>query len=315
MNINCPGNLDILYRAFKSAYKFDINQCIIREINCSYFGDVKRLLSNDSFFDWKFVIDYYNSCNKCYRISYKNITFNILVNGTISKKKREHLCKSIYRVYLTAKLYNIIKDFNYYIIMYPGKRTLPKKHTSINAVNINGGFTYINRNDIYIVRYQDYEKVILHELLHHNMTMHYDGWKPHNLQILKKLSNISERQLLIPNEAIIETFACILNTIFYSLETGKNFKELLKRDKEHSLKIAKNVLDHQGDYKWFEKTNCYCYVVYKTILYVYINDFLKIYKCRNDDDITQFIIRYFPKLKTRLKRIKGNGKSLKQTIF
>ena len=50
MNINCPGNLDILYRVFKSAYKFDIKECIIKEIDCSYFGDVKRLLLNDSFF-------------------------------------------------------------------------------------------------------------------------------------------------------------------------------------------------------------------------------------------------------------------------
>ena len=315
MNINCPENLNILYRTFKSAYKFDINQCIINEINCSYFSDVKKHLLNDSFFDWNFVIDYYNSCNKCYKISYKNIKFNILINGNICKKNREHLCKSIYRVYLTAQLYNIIKDFNYYIIMYPGKRTLPKKHTILNAVNINGGFTYKNTNDIYIVRFQDYEKVILHELLHHNINIDYDGWNEHNLYILKKISHISEKQLLLPNEAIIETFACILNVIFYSIETGKKFKELLKKDKEHSLKIAKNVLDHQGEYKWFENTNCYCYVVYKTILYVYINDFLKIYKCRNDDDITQFIIKYFQKLKTRLKRIKGKSKSLKQTFF
>ena len=187
MNINCPRNLDILYHAFKSAYKFDINQCIINEINCNYFDNVKLLLTRltrDSFFDWNFVIDYYNSCNKCYRISYKNITFNILVKGTISKKKRENLYKSIYRVYLTAQLYNIKKDFNYYIIMYPGKRTLPKKHMIINAVNINGGFTYTDSNDIYIVRFQDYEKVIIHELLHHNINMHYNKWKPYNLQIL-----------------------------------------------------------------------------------------------------------------------------------
>ena len=52
-----------------------------------------------------------------------------------------------------------------------------------------------------------------------------------------------------------------------------------------------------------------------TILYVYFNEFLKIYKCRNDDDITIFIVKYFPKLKSLIKKIKGKSKTLKQTIF
>lgn len=315
MNINCPKHIDNLYSAFKKAYNFDIKQCIIKESHCDNFKSVGRLLTNDGFFGWDFVMDYFNNCNKCFKLTYKTIVFNILIKGNLSKAKKEHLCKSIYRVYLTTRLYNIPKHFNYFIIMYPGKRSLPKKNNIVEAVNINGGFTYINGNDIYIVRYQDYEKVILHELLHHNTIMHYDGWKPHNLQILKKLSNISDNQILIPNEAIIETFACILNTIFYSLETRKSFKQLLKKDKEHSLKLAKSVLDHQGSNKWFEKTNCYCYIVYKTILYVYFNEFLKIYKCRNDDDITVFIVKYFPKLKSLVKKIKGKSKTLKQTIF
>ena len=190
MNINYPKHIDNLYCAFEKAYNFDIKQCIIKESHCNNFKEVGGLLTNDGFFGWDFVMDYFNTCNKCFKLSYKNVVFNILVKGNLSKAKREHLCRSIYRVYLTTKLYNIAKSFNYFIIMYPGKRSLPKKNNIVEAVNINGGFTYINGNDIYIVRYQDYEKVILHELLHHNTTIHYDGWKHSNLQILKKTSKL-----------------------------------------------------------------------------------------------------------------------------
>jgi hypothetical protein len=95
------------------------------------------------------------------------------------------------------------------------KRKLPnKKGDSIGAININGGFTYLNSNNVYIVRKEDYEKVILHELLHHH-DIHFEGWTNANIKRIKNMCGIADEQLLIPNEAIIETYAIILNVIFY----------------------------------------------------------------------------------------------------
>lgn len=317
MNLNCPKNANELYNVFKNAYNFDINDCILSEHNnYNIFSDVKNHLLNDSFFDWKFVINYFNSCEKCYMLKYENIVFNILCKNKLSKSNIIKLCKNIYRIYLTNKLYKINKNFTFYIIMYSGKRKLPKKNSSIKAENINGGFTYIRGNNIYIIREQDYEKVILHELLHHNKIMHYEYWSIHNINRLKKTCNINKNQLLIPNEAIIELFGCLLNVIFYSIETKKNFKELLKKDIAHSIKLSKRVLNYQNGKEWYETTNCYCYVIFKTILYKYIDEFFKIYKCNNDTDITDFLIEHFYKIKKYLKRIsKDKSKCLKQTVF
>jgi hypothetical protein len=152
--------------------------------------------------------------------------------------------------------------------MNPKKRYMPaKKDELIDVININGGFTYTNKNNIYIIRKEDYNKVILHELLHHNIFIHKDEWKEANIKRLKEHFNIHNKMILIPNEAIIETYACILNTIFYSIETGTSLKDNLKKDQEYSIYIAKKILERQGKKKWIEKTHSYCYIVFKTILF------------------------------------------------
>jgi hypothetical protein len=205
--------------------------------------------------------------------------------------------------------------------MNPLKRFMPsKKEEVIDAVNINGGYTYINKNNIYIIREEDYEKVIIHELLHHNTLIHKQDWEAQNIKRLKEHFKIDNNMLLIPNEAIIETFACILNTVYHSIETGTSFNENLKRDQEHSVILAKKILDKQNGELWNEKTHSYCYIVFKTIFYVYFNDFLKIYKYKNDTGMTDFLIKYSQKLYRRIKKIKQIKKfrmnnKLKQTVY
>jgi hypothetical protein len=202
--------------------------------------------------------------------------------------------------------------------MNPQKRCMPsKKDDLIDVKNINGGFTYINKNDIYIIRKEDYEKVIIHELLHHNILIHKTDWEKENIKRLKEHFNIHNNMLLIPNEAIIETFACVLNTIFYSIETGSSLQDNLKKDQEHSICLAKKILDKQQGNKWQEKTHSYCYIVFKTILYVYFNKFLKIYKYNNDTGITDFLIKYSHNIYNRIKIInsKSFDNKLKQTIY
>ena len=131
--------------------------------------------------------------------------------------------------------------------------------------------------------------------------------------------------LLIPNEAIIETFACILNTVFYSIESeggsgtvSPSWINNLKRDQAHSLLLLKKIIDKQGDGLWDEKTHSFCYIVFKTILYVYFNTFLKIYRYRNDTVITDFLIRYSTKTYKKAFAVspkKNHAIKLKQTVF
>jgi len=319
MNLIYPIKIENIYKIFRQNYNFDIKDCNIKLIDIKEFDKVRKILliEEDLFFNWSYFNDYIDKCDKCYNICYKDINLFVIMVGKMDKKTKIHLCKSLYRAYLTAKLYDIKKSFNYYLILNPSKRKLPKKNIQIDVKNINGGFTYINGNDIYILRKEDYDKVMLHELIHHNDLINNTKWRMSNINKLKELCNIGKETILIPNEAIVETYACIINTIFYSIEYKKNFKLLLKDDRDHNLLLSHKILKKQGKNKWNENTHSYCYIILKTIFYIYFDNFLKIYKYNNDNEITEFIHKYFFKLKEKIRKKKYNivNKSLKQTIY
>jgi len=319
MNLIYPKKIENIYKIFKQNYNFDINDFNIKIIDVNKFDKLRKLLliQENFLFNWSFFNDYIDKCNKCYNICYKDINLFIIMVGEIDEKTKKHFCKSLYRAYLTAKLYNIKKSFNYYLILNPAKRKLPNKNVQIDVKNINGGFTYINSNNIYILRQEDYEKVMLHELIHHHHLIHNENWRQSNINKLKDFCNIGEQTILIPNESIIETYACILNTVFYSIEDNKSFKMLLKKDREHNLLLSYKIFKKQGNNKWYENTHSYCYIIFKTIFYNYFDNFLEIYKYNNDGDITDFIISHFLKLKEKIRKKKYDivDKSLKQTIY
>jgi hypothetical protein len=320
---NAPTILEI-YKIIKANYDFVKNDFKIIKTDPSVFSNFNKELleSSNKYLNYEFAYKYLEKCNHCYHITYKDINMYIIMQNKIINKQKFQIFKNLYRVYLISKIYNISKwnsyIFNYYIIMNPQKRCMPsKKDDLIDVKNINGGFTYINENDIYIIREEDYEKVIIHELLHHNILIHKTDWKKENIKRLKEHFNIHNNMLLIPNEAIIETFACVLNTIFYSIESGSSLQDNLKKDQVHSINLAKKILDKQEGNKWQEKTHSYCYIVFKTILYVYFNKFLKIYKYNNDTEITDFLIKYSHNIYNKIKRIddKRVDNKLKQTIY
>ena len=319
------STVSAIYKIIKAHYNFNaktLGDFKIAEAPLSVFDGFSRDLRDTSnrFFNFGFAHDYIRKCNRCYHITYKELNMYVLLRTKMTPQMRTQLFRNLYRVYLISQIYQISKwgdyIFNYYVIMNPLKRCLPTKRGQIiDAVNINGGYTYTNKNNIYIIRKEDYNKVIIHELLHHNTLIHKQEWDEANIKRLKAHFKIHPTMLLIPNEAIIETFACILNTVFYSIETSTSLRENLKRDREHSINLTKKILDKQGDQLWDEKTHSYCYIVFKTILYVYFNEFLKIYKYHNDTDITDFLIKNSGKIYGKAKQAKRQDNRLKQTIY
>uniref|UniRef100_A0A6C0LQD0 Uncharacterized protein n=1 Tax=viral metagenome TaxID=1070528 RepID=A0A6C0LQD0_9ZZZZ len=324
-----------IYRIIKRYYDFVPSDFTIAEAPLSIFHHVRKDLqaSSKGYLNFEFAYKYADSCSHCYHITYKGSEINmyVLMDKKMSAKMKKRFFMNLYRVYLVSKIYNITKEdnrrlFNFYIIMNPLKRCMPtKKDAILDVVNINGGYTYVNDNNIYIIREEDYNKVIIHEFLHHNTKMHYQDWDTSNISRLKAHFKICQDLLLLPNEAIIETYACVLNTVFYSIETSKTRKtsktgedgsslnENLKKDQEHSLLLAKKIIDKQGGGIWTEKTHSYCYIVFKTILYVYFNVFLKIYKYQNDTEITDFLIRYSSRIFRRVARLNKQKQTLRQT--
>jgi hypothetical protein len=125
-------------------------------------------------FDIPEVISYIKQINSFKIIKYKNITFKIYYN-TKDDLEFEFIKKVMKRcVFLLKK-----KEMTIHLIPSPAKKIL-KDDEIMTSENINSGFTYVNRNDIYIFRKEEFPKVVLHELIHHDLNIHRDEFNEKN---------------------------------------------------------------------------------------------------------------------------------------
>jgi hypothetical protein len=290
------------YKIIKSSYelkKYEIIDISGNEIKILKF--LKKVLNLRSNLDFTFMNEYVDSCKFYYYIKTESDAYFIITHNKMSAKDKNLLLRTVSRVAIIKNLYNIIKNFKFFIMMYPHRRYLPENSENFQAKHINGGFTIKNTNDIFIIRKENYDKVIIHELLHHTI-LDIDDWSYYNIKMLKDKFNISKNCILLPSEAIIEAYACLLHIAFCAVENGYNFRKLLKLDHQHSLKIAKKIISFQNHKKvWYEETNIYCYTIIKSIIYLNFDKFLKINAHQND--ITNFILDYSKSLYRKMKNI------------
>ena len=234
------------------------------------------------------ILQYAKSCNQYLKISYGPITLHFIYIDTLHE--------SIYKVLRTLKYcnmlhkqFNMTKSYNIYITCSPFKRFIPAKGP-INTCHINGGFTSHNDNNIFIIRQEEYAKVILHEMLHHVKQIHNDNWSLSNILKLKYAFNIDNKTTLVPNEAVVELWATISYLNFLSKEYNISFKTLLKTELQYSLYQSKKLLKKQDNKPWFEYTNAFCYIIFKTILLdAYIKNKLP---PNNPNEITEYLITH-----------------------
>lgn len=273
-------------------------------------------LSRSSMLDFTFVKSYLTQCRYFYSVHTDSLEFFVISKSNLSKKDKSTICNTISRIKTIIKLYNMInKTFRFFIVMNPMKRHLPESGI-LKTIHINGGFTYTNDRDIFIIRKEDYQKVILHELLHHNNLIHNENWKLSNIIKLKTFFNIHPSYQLIPNEAVVETIACILHVCFTAIERKALLSNVYTLEKNHSRNIVKKILQFQNIGLWYEETNAYAYTVLKNILFCNFNGFMKIFNFKYYDDsiITNFIINNHKKYK-KLPKKDIKDMSLKLTLL
>ena len=208
-----------------------------------------------------------------------------------------YIQKILKRAYIITK--HINKTFNIHLILSHLKKEF--NGLILSAKNCNSGLTYIYSNkdipnvNIYIIRKEEFGKVIIHEIIHH-ITLIHSSFKISNINKLKKHFKISLSSNIDPNETIVEFCATIFHLYQISLETNTDFYKLFKDELNYSLYKTKQLLDLQKKMPngiWYEESHIYCYIIFKTIIMYNLCDFLKIYTYPyNDDIITDFIIKY-----------------------
>lgn len=241
----------------------------------------------------------YIKSSKHYAIwSLANITLHVLCPST-EAPPNQLIRRVIRRVVCITQMFNIQKPLTFWLLPTLALRTFPSAEHVIDTHHINGGFTYINKGLIFIFRKEEFPKVMLHETLHHSSIDTSDKWKSHDLMILYRYFQIDQKGCplhcetdLVPNEAIVETWAELFQIAFLSHEYGFPWQKLLETEKDWACKQAKRVLQHQKDNfpLWKEKSHAYSYVVFRAALLHNLHTF---FKYPSSKDWSQLFIESF----------------------
>jgi len=247
---------------------------------------------------WEKLHDFVHICNHYLLLQLENISLHIYYHNQINIPYSK-LLFSIKSGIAIKKYFNIKDHTNIYFVLYPEKRYLPHEDNFVNPQHINSGFTYLHHSSIFIIREEEFSKVILHEILHHCNTIHTEDYSSKNIQKLKSVFNISAKTVLIPNEAVVEFYATLFHSMFLSIETCIPYKILLDIEIKHSIKQSNKIMNKHGDKQWFEKTNSFCYIIFKTIILMNHKKFLQDYIPNSSDFVTNFILQNnnIPKIK------------------
>jgi len=239
--------------------------------------------------------EYLHSCNIFKTIQYGKITINIVM-----KNKQVLpillLQRVIKRLNYIIEKYNIPKNIIYWFLPIEQIRNFPQKGNQVTPESINGGYTIISDNKIFIYRLEDFAKVMLHELLHHTVIETGTVWTNEQLDNLKYNFNISAATKLLPNEALVETWATYYQLQFISKEYNIPFQLLYKKECEWAIKLSNNLLNHQKHLNkkaiWIEKTNSFTYIILKTIFLLNLDKFLQISLPYKSEELYDFIIMH-----------------------
>jgi len=177
------------------------------------------------------------------------------------------------------------KIINIYIILTDLKKSIPNKNKIISAKHINTGYTDHRNNIIFIWRYEEFEKVLFHELVHY---FELD----HSSMIRKVDNNISIKGPINYFEAFTDFWGCLYHLIYISLVTKIKIKLLLEIELAYMENIAKNIYSYYdlNNKKNIEhKSDAFSYYILKWYLFKYALD-NDINKVDNFYDILNIII-------------------------
>lgn len=237
------------------------------------------------------IMKYIKKCDKYMKIDLKDhqITFHFYgyreFPVTISK-----IMLSIRQAIAVKYACDVDKQIDIYIIFSPFKRFYDLKK-NIGPDHINGGFTAVNGSKIFIFRNEEYAKVMIHEIIHHCKAIHSDIFHGHDIIALRQAFNISEKTVLIPNEAVVELWATIFYCHLLSYEYYVPVHMLLGIELNFGISQSKKMIEKQNGKKWVETSNAFCYVIFKTILLRNLKKFLEdVTYPYNSGYVTQFLI-------------------------
>jgi hypothetical protein len=180
----------------------------------------------------------------------------------------------------------------------------------ITPAHINSGFHV--PHTIAVLRHEDHQKVILHEVLHDLFMVPFSSV---HVRRLKGFLNIAPKVSLIPNEAVVETMAVVTQVLFLSMEQrggggGRQHEIMLEEERRRCEAVRDGLLSmYQWPRRpWTATANVFSYIFIRsqlmTDLDVFIPLLMQAYLTGSWDQLQTFVIEKAQSLKT-LKTLKS----------
>lgn len=214
-------------------------------------------------------------------------TMHVVWGGRKTHTKHPYLVlkRIMMRVHALLTMYERKQQhITFWVVPTSNVRKFPTQdRVPVQGRNINGGFTYPDQKVVFIYRYEELPKVVLHELIHHLPIDTTNHWTQSSKMELYRLLGISSHGCpdscstdLNPNEAVVETWAEIMHVAFLTYEYGFPWRGALDKEVQWGLQQARKVLRKQQRMEgvWKEGTHAYSYIVLRVILLLNIQKFL-----------------------------------------
>ena len=179
-----------------------------------------------------------------------------------------------------AKVYNIyVSDYDIIIFLGKNKKYLFNKKKIITPMNINSGATLIS-SYVSLWRLEEYEKVLIHELLHYiGIDYHLFNNQDLNNKIQKifKIDGINHI-----NESYNECVASIINMCWKSIKYNLDIDNIIHIEKRFLIFQTNKIINffdgNKGEdiftIEISQTTSALSYIIIKTILFLNINSIL-----------------------------------------
>lgn len=219
----------------------------------------------------------------------------------------------IMNAYSTIKKDKPVKS-NIYLYLTDDKKKLPRDTSSSSSsvlypIHVNSGYSTVVSSDIVIFRYEEWFKVLIHEVIHSfQLDFSQMNTTIQKARLQKVFKIQSEFEV---NESYVECFAVLINIAFssyynYETKTKKDYlnhcRLMLFYEKIFSIHQSLKILDYYGlSYRDLyektttsiqtnmqEKTNTFAYFIVKTIFLVHVDSFLSLCRKQNDGNILSF---------------------------
>ena len=217
-----------------------------------------------------------NQLDKIFKITWETPNNSNLLNTMFIKTTNDEIKKIIKRVkfliyigeYLKLKTNNIAKPLEIYLVLSELKKYFPEKDEKIKIAHVNGGYTNLVTNIIFVWRKEEWEKILIHEIIHYfDMDM-----RDHRVEL--KIPVKGPKSYF---EAVTDFWGLFYHLIYLSVLITKKIKTLLELELtfiENQAMALNDFLNlgswqHKPDETINQTTPALSYYILKYLLFKY----------------------------------------------